>query len=179
MLWQQPDWTILMRVLLAAVYVGAMVAANLLVWLSPWFSLIDSVLLIGLDLTLRDVMDERLSRAQLAAVIVGAVRSYGLPIRLRTISRLHRQRLSSLRRWPIGLPIRSCARVRGWSGAMAAMWSVLRSIASFSRCSRSERSRPRPYFCSSPRRLAGARSGQFCCARSSAQGISALRTRPS
>ena len=45
-----------MRVLLAAVYVGAMVAANLLVWLSPWFSLIDSVLLIGLDLTLRDVL---------------------------------------------------------------------------------------------------------------------------
>src|SRR5262245_66099367 len=71
MLWQQPDWTILMRVLLAAVYVGAMVAANLLVWLSPWFSLIDSVLLIGLDLTLRDVLDERLSRAQLAAIIVG------------------------------------------------------------------------------------------------------------
>jgi queuosine precursor transporter len=68
---QELDWTILMRGLLAAVYVGAMVAANLLVWLSPCFSLIDSVLLIGLDLTLRDVMDERLSRAQLAAVIVG------------------------------------------------------------------------------------------------------------
>ena len=60
-----------MRMLLAAVYVGAMVAANLLVWLSPWFVLIDSVLLIGLDLTLRDVLDERLTRAQLAAVIVG------------------------------------------------------------------------------------------------------------
>jgi hypothetical protein len=60
-----------MRVLLAALYVGAMVAANLLVWWDPWFSLIDSVLLIGLDLTLRDVLDERLSRAQLAAVIVG------------------------------------------------------------------------------------------------------------
>src|SRR5262245_16371539 len=72
MLWQQPDWTILMKALLAAVYVGAMVAANLLVWLSPWFSLIDSVLLIGLDLTLRDVLHERLTRAQLAAVIVGA-----------------------------------------------------------------------------------------------------------
>jgi queuosine precursor transporter len=60
-----------MRVLFAAIYIGAMVAANLLVWWDPWFSLIDSVLLIGLDLTLRDVMDERLSRAQLAAVIIG------------------------------------------------------------------------------------------------------------
>ena len=61
-----------MTALLAAVYVGAMVAANLLVWWDPWFALIDSVLLIGLDLTLRDVLHERLSRAQLAAVIVGA-----------------------------------------------------------------------------------------------------------
>jgi hypothetical protein len=57
---------------LIAVYVAAMVTANTLVWwLGPWFSPINSFLLIGLDLTLRDVMHERLSRLQLAGVIVG------------------------------------------------------------------------------------------------------------
>lgn len=56
---------------LVAVYVAAMVTANLLVWwLGPWFSPINSFLLIGLDLTLRDVMQERLNRWQIAAVIV-------------------------------------------------------------------------------------------------------------
>ncbi len=60
-----------MNAVLAGVYVAAMVVANLLVWwLGPWFSPINSFVLIGLDLTMRDVMHERLSRAQLAAVIV-------------------------------------------------------------------------------------------------------------
>jgi len=60
-----------MNALLVGVYVAAMVVANLLVWwLGPWFSPINSFVLIGLDLTMRDVMHERLSRAQLAGVIV-------------------------------------------------------------------------------------------------------------
>jgi len=65
---------------LSAVYIAAMVAANLLVWwLGPWFSPVNSFLLIGLDLTLRDVMHERLSRVHLAAIIVvGSVITFGL-----------------------------------------------------------------------------------------------------
>lgn len=60
-----------MSAILIAVYVVAMVTANLLVWwLGPWFSPINSFFLIGLDLTLRDVMQERLSRWQLAGVIL-------------------------------------------------------------------------------------------------------------
>jgi len=59
-----------MTAALIALYVAAMVTANLLVWwLGPWFSPINSFFLIGLDLTLRDVMHERLSRWALAAVI--------------------------------------------------------------------------------------------------------------
>jgi len=59
-----------MRLILVSVYVAAMVAANLLVWwLGPWFSPFNSFVLIGLDLTLRDVMNERLTRWQLAGVI--------------------------------------------------------------------------------------------------------------
>ncbi len=54
-----------------AVYVAAMVTANTLVWwLGPWFSPINAFLLIGLDLTLRDVMHDRLNRLQLAGVII-------------------------------------------------------------------------------------------------------------
>jgi queuosine precursor transporter len=60
-----------MSAILAAVYVVAMVSANLLVWwLGPWFAPINSFFLIGLDLTLRDVMQERFTRAQLAGIIV-------------------------------------------------------------------------------------------------------------
>src|SRR5262245_24251988 len=57
-----------------------MVTANLLVWwLGPWFSPINSFLLIGLDLTLRDVMHERLTRLQLACVIIaGGVLTWAL-----------------------------------------------------------------------------------------------------
>jgi hypothetical protein len=54
-----------------AVYILAMVTANLLVWwLGPWFSPINAFLLIGLDLTLRDVMHDRLTRWQLLGVIL-------------------------------------------------------------------------------------------------------------
>lgn len=60
-----------MSAVLIAVYIAAMVTANLLVWwLGPWFSPINAFFLIGLDLTLRDVMQERLSRWQLAGVIL-------------------------------------------------------------------------------------------------------------
>lgn len=57
------------------IYVAAMVAANLLVWwLGPWFSPVNAFLLIGLDLTLRDVMHDRLTRWQMLGVILaGAV----------------------------------------------------------------------------------------------------------
>jgi hypothetical protein len=56
---------------LIGLYVVAMVVANLLVWsLGPWFSPFNAFLLIGLDLTLRDVLHERLNRWQLASVIV-------------------------------------------------------------------------------------------------------------
>lgn len=56
---------------LIAVYIAAMVTANLLVWwLGPWFSPINSFLLIGLDLTLRDVMHDRITRWQMLGVIL-------------------------------------------------------------------------------------------------------------
>ena len=56
---------------LVVVYIAAMVTANLLVWwLGPWFSPINAFLLIGLDLTMRDVLHERLTRWQLAAVVL-------------------------------------------------------------------------------------------------------------
>jgi len=56
---------------LIAVYIAAMVSANMLVWwLGPWFSPFNSFLLIGLDLTLRDVMHDRLSRWQMLGVIL-------------------------------------------------------------------------------------------------------------
>src|SRR5215813_9631545 len=59
-----------MTVFLVAVYVAAMVVANMLVWwFGPWFSPLNSFFLIGLDLTMRDVLHERLRRVQLVAVI--------------------------------------------------------------------------------------------------------------
>lgn len=65
---------------LIAVYVAAMVTANLLVWkLGPWFSPINSLVLIGLDLTLRDVMHERLTRTKLLMVVLtGGAITYAL-----------------------------------------------------------------------------------------------------
>lgn len=60
-----------MSAILVAIYIAAMVVANTLVWwLGPWWSPFNSFLLIGLDLTLRDVMHERFTRWQLAGVIV-------------------------------------------------------------------------------------------------------------
>lgn len=68
-----------MRMLIAA-YILAMVTANLLVWwLGPWFSPINAFLLIGLDLTLRDVMHDRLTKWQMLAVIlVGGAITWGV-----------------------------------------------------------------------------------------------------
>ncbi len=65
---------------LILIYIAAMVTANLLVWwLGPWFSPINSFLLIGLDLTMRDVLHERLNRWQLAGVIcVGGILTWAL-----------------------------------------------------------------------------------------------------
>lgn len=60
-----------MSAVLIAIYIAAMVTANLLVWwLGPWFSPINAFVLIGLDLTLRDVMHDRFTRWQLAGVIL-------------------------------------------------------------------------------------------------------------
>lgn len=70
----------MVNAILCVVYVAAMVTANLLVWwLGPWFSPINSFLLIGLDLTMRDVMHERMTRTQLAGIIcVGGVLTWAL-----------------------------------------------------------------------------------------------------
>lgn len=60
-----------MGLILIATYVSAMVAANLLVWwIGPWFSPINAFILIGLDLTLRDVMQERLSAWSILLVVL-------------------------------------------------------------------------------------------------------------
>lgn len=68
-----------MRMLIAA-YIAAMVVANLLVWwLGPWASPFIAFALIGLDLTLRDVMHDRLTRWQmLAVVLAGGLITWGL-----------------------------------------------------------------------------------------------------
>lgn len=59
-----------MRMLIAS-YIAAMVVANLLVWwLGPWSSPFIAFVLIGLDLTLRDVMHDRLTRWQMLAVVL-------------------------------------------------------------------------------------------------------------
>jgi hypothetical protein len=48
-----------------------MVVANLLVWwVGPWFSPVNAFVLIGLDLTMRDVLHERLASWQLALVVL-------------------------------------------------------------------------------------------------------------
>lgn len=61
----------MLSLILVSVYVVAMVVANLLVfWLGPWFSPFNAFMLIGLDLTMRDIMQERLTRWQLAGVIL-------------------------------------------------------------------------------------------------------------
>lgn len=57
-------------------YIAALVAANLLVaWLGPWFSIINSLVLIGLDLSLRDKLHDqwRGNPVKLGVLIAGAV----------------------------------------------------------------------------------------------------------
>jgi hypothetical protein len=57
--------------MLIASYIAAMVVANMLVWwLGPWSSPFIAFVLIGLDLTLRDVMHDRLTRWQMLAVVL-------------------------------------------------------------------------------------------------------------
>ena len=57
--------------MLIAIYISAMVAANLLVWwLGPWFAPLNAFILIGLDLTLRDVMHEHINKWQMLGVVL-------------------------------------------------------------------------------------------------------------
>jgi uncharacterized PurR-regulated membrane protein YhhQ (DUF165 family) len=57
--------------ILILIYIAAMVTANLLVWwLGPGFSPVNAFVLIGLDLTLRDVMHERMSKWQMLGVVL-------------------------------------------------------------------------------------------------------------
>lgn len=57
--------------MLIALYVGAMVAANLIVWwLGPWASPFIAFVLIGLDLTLRDVLHDRITAGQMLSVML-------------------------------------------------------------------------------------------------------------
>lgn len=57
-------------VCLAGIYVAAMLTANLIVWwLGPWISPINSFVLIGLDLTMRDILHERISRIEMVGII--------------------------------------------------------------------------------------------------------------
>jgi hypothetical protein len=59
-----------------ALYVSAIVAANLLVWwLGPWWSPLNALLLIGLDLSLRDKLHDRwgFGRSLVLVVVAGAV----------------------------------------------------------------------------------------------------------
>ncbi len=64
----------------AVVYVSAICVANLLVfWIGPWWSPVNSLLLIGLDLTLRDRLHERYGFAKTVGLaLVAAALSYGL-----------------------------------------------------------------------------------------------------
>lgn len=60
-----------MNAILIGIYIFAMTVANLVVWwFGPWISPINAFVLIGLDLTLRDVMHERLMRWQLVIVVM-------------------------------------------------------------------------------------------------------------
>ena len=66
--------------LLALIYVTAMVAANYTVMLfGPWFSIVNSFIFIGLDLSLRDMWHERRGlHGSIALVLVSGVISYTL-----------------------------------------------------------------------------------------------------
>jgi hypothetical protein len=59
-------------------YVAALVFANLLVaWLGPWFSVVNSFLLIGLDLSLRDKLHDAWQGKHLAAKLAGLIATAG------------------------------------------------------------------------------------------------------
>ena len=58
----------------AVVYIAALVAANLLVaWLGPWFSLVNALVLIGLDLSLRDKIHDLWEGDNLALKMGGLI----------------------------------------------------------------------------------------------------------
>lgn len=62
-----------------AIYIGALVCANLLVaMIGPWFSIINSFLLIGLDLTLRDKLHDLWQGKWLVAKMGGLIVLAGL-----------------------------------------------------------------------------------------------------
>lgn len=66
--------------MIAAVYVGALCGANLLIyWIGPWWSVVNSFVLIGLDFVLRDHLHERLGiyRVTVLAVLAGLI-SYAI-----------------------------------------------------------------------------------------------------
>ena len=57
-----------------AIYISALVVANLLVaWLGPWFSPINSFVLIGLDLSLRDKLHEQWENDRLIIKMGGLI----------------------------------------------------------------------------------------------------------
>ncbi len=64
---------------LTLIYIGALVAANLLVaWLGPWFSPINAFFLIGLDLSLRDKLHDAWQGRHLALKLAGLVIAAGV-----------------------------------------------------------------------------------------------------
>ena len=55
-------------------YIAALVAANLLVaWLGPWFSVVNSFMLIGLDLSLRDKLHDAWQGKHLAIKLASLI----------------------------------------------------------------------------------------------------------
>ena len=64
---------------MVALYVSAMVAANLLIaWLGPWFSPINAFVLIGLDLSLRDRLHDAWQGKYLGTKLAALVAAAGL-----------------------------------------------------------------------------------------------------
>ncbi len=64
---------------LTALYIAALVAANLLVaWLGPWFSPVNAFFLIGLDLSLRDKLHDAWQGKYLALKVGGLVAAAGV-----------------------------------------------------------------------------------------------------
>jgi queuosine precursor transporter len=64
---------------MVALYVSAMVAANLLIaWLGPWFSPINAFVLIGLDLSLRDRLHDAWQGKYLGSKLAALVATAGV-----------------------------------------------------------------------------------------------------